>query len=148
MSACEKRKKCCDERMREVRELVQRRCGATDAHVVEGGKELGLGPGTLWCRTALLFARHLVQAPLADVETNNLLGEYDDAVVYGDIKAQLVEVLKNKKDELEQTRIRTKELGREKSWLDWLGKYGDKLILDSDLSKEDKKISQGFGRKN
>ena len=80
-----------------------------------------------------------VQASLADVETNNLLGEYDDAVVYGDIKAQLVEVLKNKKDELEQTRIRTKELGREKSWLDWLGKYGDKLILDSDLSKEDKK---------
>jgi hypothetical protein len=34
-------------------------------------------------------------------------------VVYGDIKAQLVEVLKNKKDELKQTRIRTKELGRE-----------------------------------
>ena len=43
----------------------------------------------------------------------NLLDEYLDAVVYGDIKAQLVEVLKNKKDELKQTRIRTKELGRE-----------------------------------
>jgi len=56
-------------------------------------------------------------------------------VVYGDIKAQLVEVLKNKKDELKQTRIRTKELGREKSWLDWLGKYGDKLTLVKDLSK-------------
>ena len=79
-----------------------------------------------------------VQSSLADVETNKLLGEYD-AVVYGDIKAQLVEVLKNKKDELEQTRIRTKELGREKSWLDWLGKYGDKLTVDSDLSNEDKK---------
>ena len=79
-----------------------------------------------------------VQSSLADVETNNLLGEYD-AVVYRDIKAQLVEVLKNKKDELEQTRIRTKELGREKSWLDWLGKYGDKLTLESDLSNDDKK---------
>nr|AIF16911.1 resolvase domain-containing protein (spoIVCA) [uncultured marine group II/III euryarchaeote KM3_75_E04] len=79
-----------------------------------------------------------VQSSLADVETKNLLGEYD-AVVYGDIKAQLVEVLKNKKEELEQTRIRTKELGREKSWLDWLGKYGDQLTVDSDLSNEDKK---------
>ena len=35
-----------------------------------------------------------------------------DAVVYGDIKAQQIEVLKNNKDELKQTRIRTKELGR------------------------------------
>ena len=47
--------------------------------------------------------------------------------------------MQKKKDQIEQTRIRTKNLGDEKSWLDWIGKYGDDLTLKKDLRKEDKK---------
>ncbi|MEE1558530.1 MAG: hypothetical protein V1245_03905, partial [Arenicellales bacterium] len=46
--------------------------------------------------------------------------------------------IKVKEDALEQTRIRTKELGNQKKWLDWVEKYGDHLRLKGDLSKEDK----------
>ena len=79
-----------------------------------------------------------VQSSIADVETNNLLKQYDD-VVYAQIKANLDAELKSKKDDIEQTRIRTKELGNQKKWLDWIEKYGDDLELKSVLSNEDKK---------
>ena len=64
------------------------------------------------------------------METNNLLKQYDD-VVYAQIKANLDAELKSKKDDIEQTRIRTKELGNQKKWLDWIEKYGDDLELKS-----------------
>ena len=32
-----------------------------------------------------------------------------------------------KKDEIEQTRIRIKELGKEQKWLDWVEKYADQV---------------------
>ena len=55
------------------------------------------------------------------------------------IKKQLDAELQRKRDQLEQTRIRTKELGNQKSWLDWLGKYGEELELTKDLPKESRK---------
>ncbi len=79
-----------------------------------------------------------VQESIADVETENLLKKYDD-VVYQKIKKNLDAAMKAKKDELEQTRIRTKELGNQKSWLDWLEEFGKDLQLTSESSKEDKK---------
>ena len=79
-----------------------------------------------------------VQSSIADVETDKLLNKYDP-VVYGKIKANLNGELKTKKEQLEQARIRTKELGNQKSWLDWIGKYGDDLTLKSEMPKEDKK---------
>jgi DNA invertase Pin-like site-specific DNA recombinase len=78
-----------------------------------------------------------VQSSLAEVETNKLLNKYDP-VVYEQIKVNLDAEMQKKKDQLEQTRIRTKNLGDQKSWLDWIGKYGDDLTLKSDLRKEDK----------
>ena len=72
------------------------------------------------------------------METNNLLKQYDD-VVYAQIKANLDAELKSKKDDIEQTRIRTKEVANQKKWLDWIEKYGDDLELKSGLSNEDKK---------
>ena len=71
-----------------------------------------------------------VQSSIADVETNNLLKQYDD-VVYAQIKANLDAEMKSKKDDIEQTRIRTKELANQKKWLDWIEKYGDDLELKS-----------------
>ena len=59
--------------------------------------------------------------------------------MYQKIKANLVAEIKSKKDELDQTRIRTKELGNQKKWLDWIDKYGDDLTLKSEMPKEDKK---------
>ena len=47
--------------------------------------------------------------------------------------------MQSKKDGLEASRIRTKELGNHQSWLDWIGKYGDDLTLTSHLPKEGKK---------
>jgi hypothetical protein len=47
--------------------------------------------------------------------------------------------LKSKKDEIEKTRIRTKELGNQKTWLNWIEKYGHDLELKHDLSDGDQK---------
>jgi len=79
-----------------------------------------------------------VQSAIADVETEKLLGKVEPAI-YANIKKQLDAELQRKRDQLEQTRIRTKELGNQKSWLDWLGKYGEQLELTKDLPKESRK---------
>lgn len=79
-----------------------------------------------------------IQSSIADVETNNLLKKYDDEV-YAKIKSNLDAELKSKKDEVEQTRLRIKELGNQKRWLDWVGKYADKVGAMDDFSNEDKK---------
>ena len=79
-----------------------------------------------------------VQSGIAEVETNKLLNKHDPAV-YAKIRSNLDAELKTKKDQLDQSRIRTKELGNQKSWLDWIGKYGDDLTLKSEMPKEDKK---------
>jgi DNA invertase Pin-like site-specific DNA recombinase len=80
----------------------------------------------------------LVQSSIADVETDNLLKKYDD-VVYQQIKKNLVAEMKTKTNALEQSRIKSKELGNHQSWLDWIDKYGDDLTLTSNLPKEDRK---------
>jgi len=79
-----------------------------------------------------------VHSSIADVETNNLLKRYD-AEVYSKIKSNLDTELKTKKDEIEQTRIRIKELGNHKRWLDWVEKYADRVGSLEDFSNEDKK---------
>jgi hypothetical protein len=79
-----------------------------------------------------------VQSGMADVETNKLLNKHDPAV-YSKIMVKLDAELQNKKKQLDQARIRTKELSNQKSWLDWIGKYGEKLTLESEMPKEDKK---------
>jgi len=47
--------------------------------------------------------------------------------------------MKTKTNALEQSRIKSKELGNHQSWLDWIDKYGDDLTLTSNLPKEDRK---------
>ena len=79
-----------------------------------------------------------VQSSIADVETNRLLQRYDEEV-YSKIKSNLDDELKTKKDEIEQTRIRIKELGNEKRWLDWVEKYADRVGSLEEFSNEEKK---------
>ena len=79
-----------------------------------------------------------IQSSIATNETNKLLQEYDEEI-YAGIKTNLDEKLKSKKDEVEQTRLRIKELGNQKRWLDWVGKYADKVGAMDDFSNEDKK---------
>ena len=78
-----------------------------------------------------------VQSSLGDVETNNLLKKYDE-VVYARIASNLADELKSKKDELEQTRLKTKELGNQKKWLDWIAKYADRVVGLDDLKENDR----------
>jgi hypothetical protein len=72
------------------------------------------------------------------VETNRLLQRYDEEV-YSKIKSNLDAELKTKKDEIEQTRIRIKELGNQKRWLDWVEKYADRVGSLEEFSNEEKK---------
>ena len=59
--------------------------------------------------------------------------------MYSQIKSNLGAELKTKKDEIEQTRIRIKELGNHQRWLDWVEKYADRMGSLDDFSNEDKK---------
>ena len=55
-----------------------------------------------------------------------MLKKYDE-VVYQKMRENLGQELDKKKDEIEQTRIRIKELGKEQKWLDWVEKYADQV---------------------
>ena len=79
-----------------------------------------------------------VQSSIADVETNRLLQRYDEEV-YSNIRSNLDAELRTKKDEIEQTRIHTKELGNQKRWLDWVEKYVDRVGSLEEFSNEEKK---------
>ena len=76
---------------------------------------------------------------LADVETKRLLGEYDDYAVFSKIKNNLKKEIDKAQWDLEQSRLRVRELSSEKKWLDWLGEYGQALNLATNFADEKKK---------
>ena len=79
-----------------------------------------------------------IQSSIADVETNHLLQRYDEEV-YAKIKSNLDAELRTKKDEIEQNRIRIKEVGNERRWLDWVENYAARVDSFKEFSKEEKK---------
>ena len=79
-----------------------------------------------------------IQSSIANVETNNLLEKYDP-VVYSKISKNLDDASVKKKDEIEQTRIRIKELGREQQWLNWLDKYAENTESLGDYTDAERK---------
>jgi len=79
-----------------------------------------------------------IQSTIADVETGNLLGRYEDQSIYTQIKSNLDGELKNVKDDVSQTRLRVRELGQEKKWLDWIGKYGAEIKGKGKFKEEQK----------
>ena len=60
---------------------------------------------------------------------------YDYDIMDGPTPSELKKI----KNEIEQTRIRVKELGKEQKWLDWMDKYADKVGEMSDYKDEQKK---------
>ena len=79
-----------------------------------------------------------IQTSIANVETNNMLKKYDE-VVYQKMNENLSQELEKKKDEIDQTRIRIKELGKEQKWLDWVEKYADQVGELGDYTDAQKK---------
>lgn len=61
---------------------------------------------------------------LADVETKRLLGEYDDLVLFNKIQNNLKQEIEKTQRQLEQSKLRVRELGNQKKWLDWVEDYG------------------------
>ncbi|MFP6756444.1 MAG: hypothetical protein VCB60_12080, partial [Alphaproteobacteria bacterium] len=84
-----------------------------------------------------------IQSSLADVETGNLLDEFDDSAIYQRIRNNLSKKLKDLKEKLEQSRLRIKQLGQENLWVDWVSKYHDKLVEWDKFSDMEKKDSIG-----
>ncbi len=79
-----------------------------------------------------------VQSSIADVETTNLLKRYDSEV-YEKIKSNLDTELKSVKDQIEQSRLKTRELGNQKQWLDWIAKYHHRIGEVDTFSDQDRR---------
>lgn len=80
-----------------------------------------------------------LQSTLADVETNKLLNVYEDETVYQGIVTNLKIKITQTTDEIEQTRLRIKELGKEQKWLDWVGKYAEHIDAVCEFTDEERK---------
>ena len=78
------------------------------------------------------------QTSIADVETINLFWKYS-AEAYEKIINYLDAKFDKRKDEIEQTRLRIKQLGKEQKWLDWVQKYTDQVDELDTYSDEQKK---------
>ena len=76
---------------------------------------------------------------LADAETKRLLGEFDDYVVFQKVRNNLQKEIEKTQWELEQSKIRLKEIGNQRKWLDWLSDYVEQVKLNTVVTKERKK---------
>jgi DNA invertase Pin-like site-specific DNA recombinase len=76
-----------------------------------------------------------IQSSIAEVETQNILKVYDE-VIYNQIKIKLDEKYKSNKEKIEQTRLAIKELGNQKRWIDWVGKYAESVEDTDQFSPE------------
>ena len=63
-----------------------------------------------------------VEVPIASIETDRLLKRMDPSV-YHRVRANLTGELEDLRNELEQIRLRTQELGNQKRWIDWISKH-------------------------
>jgi len=67
-----------------------------------------------------------IQISIAEMETKYLLKKYDESI-YKRIEKNLNEELNKLNEEIEQSRLKVKELGNQKKWIDWLSSYNDKI---------------------
>lgn len=77
-------------------------------------------------RKQLLKQIDNIQISIAEMETKYLLKKYDENI-YKRIEKNLTEELNKLNDEIEQSRLKVKELGNQKKWIDWLSSYNDKI---------------------
>ena len=90
-------------------------------------------------RTRLLKQIEDVQSSIAEVETKFLLKKYEETI-YEKISKNLDEELNKLNDQMEQSRLKVKELGSQKKWLDWLSSYNEKLDEYENYSPEVRKV--------
>ena len=75
---------------------------------------------------------------LAEIETQRILGEYDP-VVADKVKTRVQREIEIAEAELEQSKVRERELSEHKKWLDWLDRYGEHLRVKTNLPSEQRK---------
>ena len=68
-------------------------------------------------RTKILKQIEDIQSSIAEMETKYLLKKYDETI-YKKIEKNLTKELKKLNDEMEQSRLKIKELGSQKKWID------------------------------
>ena len=72
------------------------------------------------------------------METKYLLKKYDENI-YKRIEKNLTEESNKLNEEMEQSRLKVKELGNQKKWIDWLSSYSDKIDEYEKYSPEQQK---------
>jgi len=90
-------------------------------------------------RTKLLKQVEDIQASIAEMETKYLLKKYDETI-YQKIEKNLTAELSKLNDEIEQSRLKIKELGNQKKWIDWLSSYNEKIEEYENYSPEERKV--------
>ena len=73
------------------------------------------------------------------METKYLLKKYDETI-YQKIEKNLSDELTKLNDEIEQSRLKIKELGNRKKWIDWLSAYNDRIEEYENYTEEERKI--------
>ena len=79
---------------------------------------------------------------LAEVETDFLLNTHNDEnkdKLHQKITARITARLDNLKKEILQIDANVKELRAERSWVDWVSKYGEQVNIQSDASPEEQR---------
>jgi hypothetical protein len=89
-------------------------------------------------RTKILKQIEDIQSSIAEMETKYLLKKYDETI-YKKIEKNLTKELKTLNEEMEQSRLKIKELGSQKKWIDWLSSYNDRLEEYEQYSPEQRK---------
>ena len=90
-------------------------------------------------RSKLLRQIKDIQASIAEMETKYLLKKYDETI-YQKIEKNLSDELTKLNDEIEQSRLKIKELGNQKKWIDWLSAYNDRIEEYENYTKEERKV--------
>ena len=90
-------------------------------------------------RSKLLRQIEDIQASIAEMETKYLLKKYDETI-YQKIEKNLSDELTKLNDEIEQSRLKIKELGNQKKWIDWLSAYNDRIEEYENYSEEERKV--------
>ncbi len=79
-----------------------------------------------------------VETSIATIETDKLLKRIDPSV-YRKVRKNPIGELESVKSTLEQSRLRVKELGDEKRWIDWISKHQDEMSSLGDMTIENRK---------
>ena len=77
-------------------------------------------------RKQLLKQIENIQISIAEMETKYLLKKYDESI-YKIIEKNLTDELNKLNNEIEQSRLKVKELGNQKKWIDWLSSYNERI---------------------